>query len=131
MSLYHYTDLTFLYTTMYRYNVMSEDKITKEWLDLDQRILYYIFQQDGGPVTIEEVKTELEEPRTTISEHLNYLAREGFLEVQKDGRTKNFYAQESVLDEVGETLTTLRSSLITALDKIKKRELEELEGLND
>lgn len=110
---------------------MTKDKIVDEYFNLDQKILFYILNKGGETATIKEISEELNIPRTTASEHIRSLKKDGFLKIEKDGKRKQIFPEPSVTEELYDGLSELHSSYVYALDKIKSKELKEIEKLKN
>lgn len=106
---------------------VNMDKIMKNHMSLQQQILFYIYKKSGKPTKIEELKEELNMPRSTVVLHLHALERDGLVAVAKDGKEKLYFPVQEVHKEVYEGLAALHTAYVSALTAIRKKELKEME----
>ncbi len=98
----------------------------KDHLSIEQLILLEVYKKEKEPTTIDELVRSINAPRTTLVEHLNLLARDGFLTIGKEGRVKQYWPREEIREEFSNALSRLTAAYVSALDKIRSQELKEL-----
>ena len=103
------------------------DKVMKNHMSLEQQILFFVYKKKGQPTKIEELRKELNIPRSTIVLHLSTLERDGLISLAKEGKEKLYFSVSDVHEEIFRGLATLHSAYVTALTAIRKKELKEME----
>lgn len=100
-------------------------KIEREHMTVQQSILLYVYEKNDY-VTIEEISKELEIPRSTASDHLEFLKKDGLLELKKDGREKRYHPVVEIRDKIKIALSNLKQAYVYALGHIRQKQLKEM-----
>lgn len=103
--------------------------VLENYMSIEQQILLFIYESEGKPVTIEELQEQLHMPRSTVVDHLNALERDGFLEMRKEGRKKQYFQVAEISVHVKEALNKLNDAYVYALGFIQQRRLRQLKSL--
>lgn len=106
-------------------------KLLKDYLTVDQIIMYEICTPGSEPKTIEHLQQKLGMPRSTVVDHLDMLVKDGLVVVKKDDeRNKNFYViREDAGEKIKTAIEKLNQAYVYALGIVRQKQLKELKEL--
>ncbi len=104
--------------------------VLNERLSKEQLILNEIYKKKvDEPTIIDELKKNLEVPRTTLTLHLNALEEAGLIRKEKSDKTIQYFQIPEISQKMRDALERLQSAYAFALTFVTQKRLKELEDI--
>ena len=108
-------------------NIICHDSKPKKLKNFNQvRLMFYLFNHQETPIYQKDLADELKLKKSSVTEHLDYLEKEGYvirLADQKDKRKKEIRCSKKALNQMNKINDNLKKVNEKAIDGFSKNDL--------